>query len=356
MNRRANTVRAFVLAALVALGSVVSAIAVQPAVADPATSGWRDGFCRQGEGLTVVVDFNGYSTTQEWDVRCRIGGTYPQSTSSRIAALEAVGHSVTVDHSGLVTEVDGIGSDSYSPWWKYASVEGANGWGDGTQPELPVGDLTDWFYGACLSEDGNCTPRIDTQFEPSATVTTTGATAATFGTPAKVTVRVRSGVGTPTGRVTLRGAGSPASKALVSGRATFTLSRTLAVGAHRLTASYDGGATFGSATSTALTVNVGRRTPSRPTLAISRKPTGTQRGIVRVAVGTPKGLPVATGRVRVTASNGVRSLHVATALAGGKRTLTLPAIGVGTWTIRATYLGDSHYLTATSAVRMVKVR
>jgi hypothetical protein len=341
-------------AILAPVALVASLLVVPDASADPATSGWRHGFCREGEGFTVVIDFNGHSEDQEWDVRCRIGGH--SAGYSPITALEAVGHTVTAENSGLVTQVDGVGSDTYSPWWKYVTAEGAVAWDEGSGDyTLPDGDATDWFYGVCLSDDG-CTPRIDPQFEPTATVATTGATSATYGTASTVSVTVSSTAGAPRGTVTLRGAGVPRLGTLSAGRARFTLPRTLAVGTHRLFASYDGGATYGTATSTTLTVVVGKRTLPRPQLTVPRQPTTSRRGAVRVAVGTPSGLAQARGTVRIVATQGPKTRRATGRLVAERSTVSLPRLSSGAWRIKATYLGSSTYRAVGSPSRRVVVR
>lgn len=161
--------RTMLRALATSLALSVSALALPVLVstaasAAPATEGWHDGWCKQDEGLTVVVDF-GEESERGWEARCRVGGEIERTTTSRITALEAVGYDVRADRSGLIIEIGGVDAeagDEYQ-WWMYSGSEGLTGWG-GTW-ELPGENLTNWFYGVCLSQFG-CTPRVDPQYQP----------------------------------------------------------------------------------------------------------------------------------------------------------------------------------------------
>ena len=158
MNKHHSLVRR----AAVALAALVASSLAAPASAAPSESGWRDGWCKQGEGMTVVVDFGDHSE-RAWEARCRIGGDYQATTGDgRVDPLEAVGYDVTLD-GGLVTYIDGIGDDVW-PWWMYSVAHGGDAWST-TSYTLPEGERIDWFLGVCLSEAG-CYPRVDPQFLP----------------------------------------------------------------------------------------------------------------------------------------------------------------------------------------------
>ncbi len=153
--------RASGLALTAVLALMLGLLSSAPASADPTGSGWREGWCKQGEGLTVVVDF-GDGSERGWEARCKIGGTLASDgQATRKSALEAVGYEVTITNQ-MVSHIDGIG-DELSPWWRFTTSQMAAGWL--SEPfEVPAA-ATNWFQGACLSEAG-CAPRVPPQFEP----------------------------------------------------------------------------------------------------------------------------------------------------------------------------------------------
>jgi len=162
--------------------------------------------------------------------------------------------------------------------------------------------------------------------------------------------------GTPTGQVTFKdGSTTLGTGTLTGGSATFTTS-ALAVGAHNITATYQGDDSFyASAASTAGTVTVGKG--STTTSAVTALPTPSVWGqsvtlsstisVTSPANGTPIG--------PVTFKDGATTLGTGT-IAAGKATLTTTTLAVGTHHITATYQGDDNFNTSpTSAPTSVTV-
>lgn len=271
MKTRTN-LRTLATSLAASLALTVSALALPvlgaaPASAAPATDGWHSGWCKQDEGLTVVVDF-GAESERGWEARCRVGGQIDTSKSSRITALEAVGYDVRADRSGLIVEIGGVDAeagDEYQ-WWMYSGSEGLTGWGGVW--ELPQANSTNWFYGVCLSA-GGCVPRVDPQYQPVVTppvvkppvvkppVAKIAAAAPTLRITAKptrkragkVTVRVpaRGGRAVPKGTVSVvlkKGKTTRTVRAtLVGGSRTVTLPKVKR-GTWRTTVSYAGDANY----------------------------------------------------------------------------------------------------------------
>jgi len=164
MNRPGHRRRVVAAASAAALGLLVSVLGVVPAQAEPATDGWHPGFCKQGEGLTVVVDF-GIGAERDPEARCRVGGTYSGTGERRLDVLEAVGYEVgmTGDFVGFV---DGIGHDvpGVGPWWRFTTVSGEGAWSEDRGFAVP-NNAMNWFQGVCLSMEG-CVPRLVARFAP----------------------------------------------------------------------------------------------------------------------------------------------------------------------------------------------
>lgn len=172
------------------------------------------------------------------------------------------------------------------------------------------------------------------------TPTISAPTSSPFGTAHTVTVTVPTENGlVPTGQVTLTGAGTQATS-LVDGKATFTLSRTLSVGAKTLSVSYAGDARYVdlSATKSFTVAKAPVVTSSRTTL----KPTSTKTGKAVISVKSKiAGAPTPSGTIRVFYSrSGYTTRNVAKALSGGSATVTVPKLPKGTWKVSVRYSGS----------------
>lgn len=188
---------------------------------------------------------------------------------------------------------------------------------------------------------------------PAASTTSIVAPASTYGNAARVTVTVRGG--TATGTVRLTGAGTAQTRTLSTGKAIFTLPKTLAVGSHILTATYAGNATT-KTSSHAQAIRITKRAANKPTLKITTKPSRRKAGKATVTVGHVSGLAVPTGKVTVTLKLGGTTKKVTGTLKSGKATVTLPKLPKkGTWSVTAAYAGNATYTAKTSSIVKVRV-
>jgi hypothetical protein len=151
-----------------------------------------------------------------------------------------------------------------------------------------------------------------------------------------------------TGTVTFKnGAGVLGTTAVVSGKAQLTTG-ILAVGAHSITATYNGSATFLASTSPALSHTV-NKAASSTTLISSHNPSVFDQSVTFtatvVAVAPGSGTPTGT----VTFKNGATVLGTST-LSSGKATFSTSSLAEGAHSITASYGGSIDYNTSTSAV------
>jgi hypothetical protein len=184
---------------------------------------------------------------------------------------------------------------------------------------------------------------------------TVSAPATSYGKAAKVTVSVPPAA---TGKVTLSGPGITTRTATVSaGKASFTLPSTLAPGSRKLTAAYSGDGTFQAATATA-TLTIAKAKPAAR-VSVSKKPTSKKPGKAKVTVSGLSGAarPTGTATVKFTRS-GKKAKTVTVRLSSGAKSLTVPKLAKGTWTIQVRYAGDSRYAavgyTAAGKVKVTK--
>ncbi|MCR6687865.1 M14 family metallopeptidase [Cellulomonas sp.] len=191
-----------------------------------------------------------------------------------------------------------------------------------------------------------------------ATVTAT-ATGSTYGTPAKVAVRVTSPAGTPTGtvRVTV-GSSAPITATLVGGAVTVALPATLAVRTHAVTVAYAGDAVTGPAqASTSVTV---ARAATTTGLALSRAKVArggavTATAVVRVPSASSL-TPVGVVKLRVDGT--VVATRTLTAADRGRVTFTLPKGATskrGARAVTVSFAGSSTLLSSVSAARTLTV-
>jgi hypothetical protein len=158
---------------------------------------------------------------------------------------------------------------------------------------------------------------------------------------------VAPGAGTPTGNVTFKNGGvqvgSP--QPLVGGKATLITS-ALTVGAHSITATYNGGVDFNTSVSPALTQTV-NKAATTTTLTSSPNPshlgnTVTFKATV-AAVAPGSGTPTGT----VTLKDGAVVLGTAP-LVGGKATFSTSLLALGSHSMTAVYSGSGNDLGSTS--------
>ncbi|MBP7864540.1 MAG: Ig-like domain repeat protein [Acidobacteria bacterium] len=171
----------------------------------------------------------------------------------------------------------------------------------------------------------------------------------TYGQPATFTATVTAvapGAGTPTGTVTfLDGAATLGTGTLIGGVATFSTG-ALAVGAHTVTARYDGDALFEASTSPVLSQAV-NQADTTTGLASAPNPSRYGQSVTFTATVTVNAPGAGTPTGTVTFHDGATTLGTGT-LAGGAATFTTAALGVGPHTMTAVYVGDASFNPSTS--------
>jgi len=154
------------------------------------------------------------------------------------------------------------------------------------------------------------------------------------------------GSGTPTGTITFaEGSTTLGTVPLTSGIAPFS-SSLLAPGAHTITASYGGDATFTSSKSASLTQTVTKATTTT-TLSSSANPTYVNQVVTFTATVTSQNRGAVTGQI--TFKQGASTLGVVL-LTNGHASYSTSYATAGGRSITAVYSGDSNSLSSTSAV------
>jgi hypothetical protein len=168
------------------------------------------------------------------------------------------------------------------------------------------------------------------------------ASTVSVGAAVTLTATLAGGGFTPSGTVTfLDGTTALGSTQAITGVATFS-TNTLALGKHKITASYGGDGNYLQAVSLVVSVSVGSTvTPALTVTPAASSITTAQALTVTVAVTGGTGSPTPTGSV--TVSSGSYS-SAPTALSGGSATITIAAgsLVLGTDTLTASYTPDSN--------------
>ena len=174
---------------------------------------------------------------------------------------------------------------------------------------------------------------------PPANTTTTltpATTTVTAGQSATLTATV-SGSGSPGGTVTFTDSGVLIGSATLSAnKATLTIS-TLSAGTHTITATYAGDTADAASTSGAVTVTVTQPPPASTTTSIAASVTQATAGQSVIVAATVSGSGSPAGTITFT-DNGA-SLG-SPPLSGGKASLTLSTLSVGSHILTASYSGD----------------
>lgn len=164
-----------------------------------------------------------------------------------------------------------------------------------------------------------------------------------YGTAARATATVttRNGAPVTSGKVELSGLGSTLVATVTGGKASFTLPANTAVGTHTLTATYTGeGLNLVSTSTTRLTV--GKANVSAK-VSVSKKPTSKKTGTATVTITGAGGATAPGGTAYVKFTKGKSSKTVKVTLGNGKKTLTVPKLKKGTWSVQVKYNGDARY-------------
>lgn len=181
-----------------------------------------------------------------------------------------------------------------------------------------------------------------------------GPAAVAYGVGGSLTITVSGTGGPPAGTVTIRdGATVLGTATLSGGRATFALPRSLALGRHTLTATYDGSAAFSSSVSAPLVVTV--KAATRLTGRVNDL-TFTARDSIRVTA-TLRTTPAinATGRMQLHVDGGVRV--TATLAARHRNTLTLVSrpLRPGRHRLQVVFSGSPNAMDARTGVVTITV-
>ncbi|QCX28242.1 hypothetical protein [Nocardioides jishulii] len=187
-------------------------VGTAPAQAD-SDSDWRTGWCTQGEGLSVVVDFGAHEDpsipAEGFTVRCLVGGVVETGgREPRVAALEAVGLEVRASGSYIesIAGVEEEHTDDGMSWWFFSGAAVPGPWDTANYGIVTDGPNIDRAFGArYVGTDGVSVPRPTPQFsdpEPEPVPVVTGAVPTVFGT-ARVGATLRALPGSWSDGVTL---------------------------------------------------------------------------------------------------------------------------------------------------------
>jgi hypothetical protein len=197
------------------------------------------------------------------------------------------------------------------------------------------------------------------------TVTLTeGATSLGLGQTATFTVSVApvNGV-TPTGTVTfLSGATSLGTASLTSSASALFSTSSLSAGSYVITAVYSGDSVYSSAGSSSVPLNIAAVPTSPPptspqastlTLSVTPNPAGVGQSIALTGVVTKLNGVVPTGTVTFSV-NGT-TIGSGQLSASGSASTSTSSLAAGTYTLGATYSGDSNYASSSSSAATLTV-
>jgi Zn-dependent metalloprotease len=176
----------------------------------------------------------------------------------------------------------------------------------------------------------------------------------TLGSASAVNVTVSGTGGTPSGKVTVKEGSTTLGSANLdaAGKASVALPASLALGAHSLTVSYGGDATFGSANGS-VTATVAPKSAS-PTTTTATAPKKVKKGKsfdVSVHVASAGGTPAGT----VEIFEGSKKIGTGT-LANGAVTITIGKLKPGKHTLTVKYLGNADFAASQTTVKVKVVK
>lgn len=172
-------------------------------------------------------------------------------------------------------------------------------------------------------------------------------TSAVFGQPVTLTAKVAAGSATPPDGETVQfmiGSTSIGTATTSSGTASLNTT-ALPVGTNSINAAYVGDSTYAGSTSNVVTLQVGQATTSLR-LASAPNPSTLGQTVTFTATATGEYGGTATGPV--TFSSGSTSLGSAS-LTGDVAIFSTSSLAVGTYSVTASYGGDSNFQTSTSS-------
>lgn len=185
------------------------------------------------------------------------------------------------------------------------------------------------------------------------TTTVTGGTSTTYGHPVSWAVTV-AGDPTATGSVTAIGSGVNVKGTLSGGKVILRSPVGLAVGNRAVTFKYSGDAVH-DASQTTRVLSVAKAS-TRATLTVTKKPTAKKAGVVKVGLARVAGAAAPSGKVTLTIKKGAKTYTAVATARNGVATVKVRKLPKGTWTVKATYVGDTHYRPALSKAVKVNVK
>jgi hypothetical protein len=253
-------------------------------------------------------------------------GTVTFSEGSTVLAAN-----ISVDgsgHAGFSTASLATGSHTIT-----AAFTGGTGWGNSSGSDSASPQVVN-KASTTTTVSSSVNPSV---FSQSVTFTAT------------VTVNA-PGSGAPTGTVTFKDGTATLGTSNVdgSGHATFATS-TLAVGAHSITAIYNGSPNFNTSTSSTLTQTINKDgTASSVTSSLNPSTHGQSVTFTATVVASAPGTAVPTGSV--TFKDGNKSLGSKTLNSSGQATLSTSTLTRGSHSITVIYGGSTSFLGSTSPV------
>ena len=249
------------------------------------------------------------------------------------------------------------GSDATSGLARLEYRVGSGAWSTYTRQVTLPKQATSLGYRA-VDKAGNTSAAASVAVASSSAVSVRVPTSITTASKARATVVVTAATGTrPTGKVTVKV--SKGSKVLTTrtatlsgGKAAVTLPR-LPAGKVRVVATYAGSTAVLGSSATVTTKVAKARATTKVSLSRTTARPG-QKVVARVVVSAPLR---ATGKVTVK----IRGPHTAatrtlTLSSSGRASVTLPALGSGTYTVSVTYAGSATLEAATSRTVSLRVR
>ena len=292
-----------------------------------------------GAAVAVTGTLDGYTSTASGTVYVRQS---PSSTISGVddsSVLTEGGVRPTMPTTVIATYADGSRSSSVPVTW--AAIPSAELHTEGVYPV--AGTVSGWAGGA------TAWLIVDNSAAVTGPSISSAGTTLTYGKPATLTA-ILDGVDSPSGTMALKDGDTvlDTSTAGIDGTATFTLAaKSLEVGSHDLTLSYDGddvdSPVTGTATVVVEAVHLATATLTAPAVTTAYGAASSVTVKVAGSAGTPTG--------QVTLSDGPTTLGVGT-LSGGAATITVgaKALAVGGHILSLAYTGDAHYQPATGSV------
>jgi trimeric autotransporter adhesin len=316
-----------------------------------------------GTSVTLTATPGSGSTFAGWSGACSLAGT---CSVSMTAAQSVTATFNTIPPTfPLTVSLVGTGSVTSAPAGITCPSTCSANFNSGALVNLtatPAAGFTFGGWSGVCSGVATCAVSMTAAKSATATFRATTTTTLTLsasqvavGASVTLTARVTStpGGGTPTGTMTFNNG------SVVLGTAPLDMSgvgafatNALAQGTYSLTASYGGGTTFSSSTSSAVTLTV--RPAVITTLTVSATQVNAGASVTFTAkVGPSSGSGTPTGTV--TFNNGSTVLNTATLNNTGMATFTTSSLATGSDSITAVYSGDANFGSSTSSVTNVEV-